>query len=41
MVLTPLDAVDRALRLPDDHAMAIEGLTAAEWAAFEDVLSNR
>ena len=40
-VLTPLDAVERAQRLPDDADMAIEGLTDDEWAAFEHALSDR
>lgn len=40
-VLAPLDAVDRAQRLPDDDDMVIDGLTDAEWAAFEHALSDR
>jgi hypothetical protein len=40
-VLAPLDAVDRAQRLPDDDDMVIEGLTDDEWAAFEHALSDR
>jgi len=40
-VLAPLDAVDRAQRLPDDEGMVIEGLTYDEWAAFEHALSDR
>lgn len=40
-VLAPLDAVDRAPRLPDDDDMAIEGLTDDEWAAFEHALTDR
>lgn len=41
MVVTPKDALQRALPLPSENDMAIEGLTAEEWEAFEQALAHR
>ena len=40
-VLPPDEALKRALPLPSDEDMRIEGLTEAEWAAFERALADR
>ena len=40
-VVTPKEALRRARPLPTDDDMAVEGLTDAEWDAFEAALSGR
>lgn len=40
-VLPPREALRRALPLPSDEDMAIDGLTDDEWAAFEEALADR
>ncbi len=40
-VVSPEEALQRALPLPSDDDMAIEGLTDDEWKAFEKALAER
>jgi hypothetical protein len=40
-VVTPKEALQRALPLPSDADMAVEGLTDEEWDAFENALADR
>ena len=40
-VLSPDDALDRALPAPSAQDLKIEGLTDQEWTAFEQALSDR
>jgi hypothetical protein len=40
-VVTPKEALRRALPLPTDDGMVVEGLTDAEWDAFEHALADR
>jgi len=40
-VVTPKEALQRALPLPSDDDMAVEGLTDEEWDAFEQALADR
>ena len=40
-VVTPKEALRRARPLPADDDVAVEGLTNAEWDAFEDALSGQ
>lgn len=40
-VLAPEEALKRALPLPSDDDMALEGLTEDEWTAFEQALAER
>lgn len=40
-VLPPDEALKQALPLPRDEDMHLEGLTEAEWAAFESALDDR
>lgn len=40
-VLPPEEALQRARQLPSDDEMAIDGLTEAEWRAFEVALAER
>jgi len=40
-VVTPKEALRRALPLPTDDEMAVEGVTDEEWDAFEHVLADR
>ena len=40
-VVTPKEALRRALPLPTDDEMAIEGVTDEEWDAFEHALADR
>lgn len=41
MMVTPKDALQRALPLPSADDMAVEGLTDEEWDAFEQALADR
>lgn len=40
-VLAPEEALKRALPLPSDDEMALEGLTEDEWTAFGQALAER
>lgn len=40
-VLPPDEALKRALPMPSDEDMQIEGLTDDEWKAFETALAER
>jgi hypothetical protein len=40
-VVTPAVALERAMPLPSDADMAVEGLTDYEWNAFEHALADR
>ena len=40
-VVSPQEALRRALPLPSDADMAIDGLTEDEWTAFEKALAER
>ena len=40
-VVVPKDALLRAQALPSDDDMAVEGVTAEEWDAFEQALADR
>lgn len=40
-VLPPEEALKRALPMPSDEDMQIDGLTDAEWKAFENALAER
>ena len=40
-VLSPDDALDRALPAPNAQDLEIEGLTDEEWAAFQEALTSR
>ena len=40
-VLPPREALRRAQALPSNEEMKIEGLTAEEWTAFEQALTER
>ena len=40
-MLPPDEALKRALPLPSDEDMQIEGLTDDEWKAFETALAER
>jgi hypothetical protein len=40
-VVTPKEALQRAQPLPSNDDMAVEGLTDAEWDAFEHALADR
>lgn len=40
-VVVPDEALERALPLPSDDDMVIEGLTDEEWDAFEQALADR
>ena len=39
--LSPREALRNAKPLPSNEELAIEGLTDAEWAAFEKALAER
>lgn len=39
-ILPPAEALRRALPLPSDSEMAIDGLTDSEWEAFEQALAG-
>ena len=39
--VTPKEALRRALPLPTDDEMAVEGVTDEEWDAFEHALADR
>ena len=41
LVVPPKDALQHAHPLPSNDDMAIEGLTAEEWDAFEQALADR
>jgi hypothetical protein len=41
MVVSPTEALERAMPLPSDADMAVEGLTDDEWNAFEHALADR
>jgi hypothetical protein len=40
-LVTPATALERAMPLPTDADMAIEGLTDDEWTAFAHALADR
>jgi hypothetical protein len=40
-LVTPTVAVERAMPLPTDADMAVEGLSEDEWNAFERALADR
>lgn len=40
-MVVPKDALQRAELLPSDDDMAVEGVTAEEWDAFEQALADR
>ena len=40
-VVTPTEALERAVPFPTDADMAVEGLTDDEWNAFERALGDR
>ena len=40
-VVSPKEALRRALPLPTDDQMAVDGVTDEEWDAFERALADR